>query len=124
MRVFAAVLLLSACQDLHEYQGAWHGTVSGDPQLAVSAPPTMSLIITSVDHTQIAGNVDGIDFTSLRHAAADAMAEARVGPDALRTYFAFLSTGPLVVISLFPDQRVEVRLIQGDTVFGLYELRR
>lgn len=124
MRVFAAVMLLAACQDLHEYQGAWHGTVSGDPQLAVSAPPTMMLTINSVDHTQISGTVDGIDFASLRHVSADAMAEVRVGRDALRTYFAFLPTGPLVVISLFPDQRVEVRLILGDTMFGLYELHR
>ena len=84
----------------------------------------MTLTIRSVDHTQIAGNVDGIDFTSLRHVAADAMAEVRVGGDALRSYFAFLPTGPLVVISLFPDQRVEVRLIQGDNIFGLYELHR
>jgi hypothetical protein len=126
MRVFAAVLLLSACQDLHEYQGAWHGGVSADPQLSAGTGtlyPTLDMDITSIDHTRISGTINGMPFSSMEHAAADALAEVRVGHDALRTYFGWWTTY-LVIVSVFPDQRVEVRLILGDSYYGVYELHR
>jgi hypothetical protein len=124
MRVFAALLLLAGCQDLHDFRGAWHGTLSGDPELAVGATPTVEMLITEIDQQQLAGTINGQPFSSLRHAAGDALADVRVGPSALRTYFGFLSASMLAIVSVYPDRRVEVRLIQGNDLYGVYYLGR
>lgn len=128
MRVFAVLLLLAGCQDLHDFQGNWHGVVSSDPNLSVGvgqppAQPTVDLTISYADHTRLSGTINAMPFASFKYAAADALAEVRVGGDALRSYFGSLGT-TLAIVSLFPDQRVEVRLIQGDQLFAVYDLRR
>jgi hypothetical protein len=123
MRVFALMLALSACQDLRDFEGNWRGPVSGDPQLASGAPvQTLSLSLTQVDHTQITGVMNGLPLSTIKHAAADAVADVAVGRDALRSYFAY-NGGAWAIVSLFPDQRIEVRLIAGDTLY-FYDLRR
>lgn len=128
MRVFAAVLLLVGCQDLHDFQGNWHGVVSADPNLSVGVAQmpeyqTLDLSITYADHTRMTGVINQAPFASFKYASADALAEVRVGGDALRSYFGPAGAN-LAIVSLFPDQRVEVRLIQGDQLFAVYDLRR
>ena len=123
MRVIAALLLLVGCQDLHDFQGDWRGSISADPNLSAGAPvQTVNLTVASVDHTQITGTFNGSTLTTLKGASADVLAEVRVGRDALRTYFTY-AEGVWAIVSLFPDQRIEVRVIAGDSLY-LYDLRR
>ena len=92
---------------------------------------SIDLSINVIDHTHVAGVLNGTPFASLKFASADALADVQVGRDALRSYFAFVGPScvadvpsPLVILSLFPNQRVEVRLIRADGLSGLYELHR
>jgi hypothetical protein len=137
--LFAAILALAAagCQDLRNFKGTWHGSLSQDPALAqgFAAGSTAALEITAADTLSIHGRLslpplfDETALVSIAGAAADALGEAKVGSSALRTYFAFAtptSGDPaLLVVSLFEGERVELRVVRGTAdLFGLFDLAK
>ncbi|HJZ84625.1 MAG TPA: hypothetical protein VKN99_05605 [Polyangia bacterium] len=136
-RFVLALFFVAGCQDLRDYRGQWTGGLAADPELqhGVACDPAMSpraqLTIEAVDHVSLRGQLavtpmlPNVTLESIKRASGDALGEARVGHDALRSYLAFLPTGWLTVVSLFPDERVEVRVISGtDDLYCLFLLRR
>jgi hypothetical protein len=70
-----------------------------------------------------------VRFEPIRHASDDALGDLRLDGEPLRTFLGFLRppTGQpyLAVVSLFAEDRIDVRLIRGpDEAYGVFSLRR
>jgi hypothetical protein len=135
--VLAIGLLLAGCQDLRAFRGSWSGHAAADPTLLAgfAADQTAALTIDEADQQTLAGTVtvspllEGVPVEPVRRAAGDALGNIRVGRDALRSYVGFAQptsgAPPLVVISLLPDDRVELRVVRGaDELYGIFPLTR
>src|SRR5262245_48280580 len=135
--LLGAALVLAGCQDLRSFRGSWGGGLTGDSELAAGFPTVAraALTIDSADHLglhgrlTISGLFDGTPIDSVRRASGDALGAVKVGAAPLHSYVAFAEaqtgTPALAVISLFQDDRVELRIIRGtDELYGVFLLRR
>jgi hypothetical protein len=137
-----AVLSGAGCQDLRSYHGLYRGNLVRDETLRqgfggadFGQDPAMTLDIGAVDRLALHGTLtvpglfDAAPLDSIARASGDALGEAKVGHDPLRSYFAFVTASSggaaLAVVSLLTDDRVEVRIIRGnDELYGLFLLER
>jgi hypothetical protein len=130
-------LTLAACEDLREYAGPWTGEISADPHLAHGfvAGTTISAEVTAVNRDNVALTLtlqpggQALPFIPIRRASGDVLADVQLPGEPLRTFFGFVQPpgeSPLLtVVSLFPENRLEVRLIRGaDDAYGVFSLRR
>lgn len=137
---------LTGCADLREFRGTWRGErVGSDPSLLVGAlgDNVAELVIESLDrhglaaHLRIEGPAgrDGrfdVALASVPGAEADVLAGMTFDGAPLRTYLSFVEpvegTGgsALAVVSLYDDERVELRLLRGGAspLYGIFALRR
>ena len=129
------LLAPAGCQDLREYSGDWTGELSSDPALAHGFAPG-TLISANVS----AASRDGIElvatweshsapFVPIRRASGDVLSEVQLPGEPLRTFFGFVQppgeAAYLSIVSLFPENRLELRLIRGaDEAYGVFSLRR
>jgi hypothetical protein len=138
----AAAALLGAlaaagCEDLRQFAGSWAGEVSRDPQHqhgfgagAVLAARIANATRYSVDMTvTLPGQTGAVRFEPIRHAADDVLADVRFAGEPLRTFFGFVSPPEqapyLAVVSLYAEERVEIRLIRGpNEAYGVFALSR
>lgn len=133
----AALLVLVACSDLRDFHGQWSGPRVGDAALlAVHVPSgTATLSIDRIDGHGLAGRltVDGLvpeaALTSIQAAEADVLSGITFSGAPLRVYLAFVPVpdgggDALVIVALYDDHRVEVRLLRGGTtpLYGIYAL--
>lgn len=139
------LLALVACSDLREFRGEWRGARVGVastpdasdivPELKVGAGGAAALAIDAIDghHLEARLTVDGLvsetSITSLAGAEADVLAGITFGGNPLRVFLAFVAIPDgggeaLVVVALYDDRRVEVRLLRGGTapLYGIYAL--
>jgi hypothetical protein len=142
-RILAAAALLAValaaggCEDLRQFAGSWAGEVSRDPQHqhgfgagAVLAARIANATRYSVDMTvTLPGQTGAVRFEPIRHAADDVLADVRLAGEPLRTFFGFVSPPDqapyLAVVSLYAEERVEIRLIRGpDEAYGVFALGR
>jgi hypothetical protein len=99
------------------------------------ADTSASLAIETIDSHGLAARlaIDGMlpetTLTSLEGAEADALAGITFGGNPLRVYLAFVAMPDgggeaLVVVALYDDRRVEVRLLRGGTtpLYGIFAL--
>ena len=139
MRSATLVLLtLVACSDLREFRGTWQGPVVGDPALQVNPPSgPATLAIEVVDGHQlmarltIQGLLPETVITSLSAAEADVLSDITFSGSPLKVYLAFTAVPDgggeaLVIVALYDDRRVEVRVLRGGTrslysIFALSE---
>jgi hypothetical protein len=147
MRARAAAVLcllaLSACEDLREYHGDWTGGMTADPHLNRGFAPgtTVNASVESVNRSEIrlaltvipGGGVGmpspALPFLPISAAAGDILADMQLPGEPLRTYLGFVQppgeTGFLTVVSLYPENRMEMRLIRGpNDAYGVFFLRR
>lgn len=133
-----AVLTLVACNDLREFHGMWAGPRVGEgPALQVNVTDGRArLFIDRVDpHAGLTAqlSVDGLlsetSITSLPGAEADVLAGITFSGAPLRVYLAFAPVPDgggeaLVVVALYDDRRVDVRLLRGGTkpLYGIFAL--
>jgi hypothetical protein len=124
-----ALIAIAACNDLRDFRGDWAGPrVGADPSLkiGVADDATARLSIDALDPHGIHATlfVDGLtanaDVTSLAGAEADALAGTTFAGSPLRVYFAFVDVPDghgqaMAIIALFPEQRVELRVLRGGT---------
>jgi hypothetical protein len=133
------LLLWVGCSDLREFRGTWRGRGIKDPVLQVNVPDVpdggVTLAIDRVDNhgfearLAIAGVLPETAITSLPQAEADVLAGITFGGGPLRVYLAFAAMPDgggeaLVVVALYDDHRVEVRLLRGGRapLYGIFAL--
>lgn len=132
---------LPGCSDLREFRGTWRGARVGDAAvLKVGIAPgtvTGALVIDSIDghgleaRLAIDGFLPETVIKSLPGAEADVLAGLTFTGAPLRVYLAFAAMpdgggDALVVVALYDDRRIEVRLLRGGTrplydIFALAE---
>jgi hypothetical protein len=131
------LLTLVGCNDLREFRGTWQGPRLGEQgsALRLGAGAAASLSIDHIDAHRLAGRlaVDGLMsetmISSLAGAEADVLAGMTFGGAPLRVFLAFAPVPDgggeaLVVVALYDDRRVEVRVLRGGSValYGIFAL--
>ncbi len=130
---------LGACTDVRDHAGGWSGIRVGDApalRVGVASDATIELDIATIDKHGLAatltvtGLIDAAPVTSLEGAEADVLAGLTFAGSPLRVYLAFAATSDgggdaLVVVALYEDDRLEVRLLRGGAtpVYGVFALR-
>ena len=135
--VIAALLLAAGCEDIRRFEGTWVGPVSADPahQHGFTSTSFLRATVGPVSRTSIELSMElpeagtSVPFDPIRHASDDVLGDLRLDGEPLRTYLGFLrTTGAqpfLAVVSLFAEDRIDVRLIRGpDDAYGVFSLRR
>lgn len=133
----ALVVLAAGCEDVRQFQGSWAGPVAADPahQQGFAADAVVRANVASVSRTTLQMNValpgraDTVAFEPIRHAADDALGDLRLEGEPLRTFLGYVrpqGEAPiLAVVSLFAEDRIDLRLIRGpDELYGVFALRR
>ena len=134
-------LMLVACSDLREFHGAWSGRQVGESsevRVGVAADGGAILAIDEVDERHlaarltIAGLLLETPIASIRGAEADVLAGITFSGAPLRVFLAFAPVADgrgdaLVIVALYDDHRVEVRLLRGGTeatqLYAIFALR-
>jgi hypothetical protein len=132
-----AALTASGCEDLRQFAGGWAGEISRDPQHqhgfapgAVVAARIASATRYGIDMTiTLPGESGALRFEPIRHAAGDVLADVRLPGEPLRTFLGFVSPASqapyLTIVSLYAEDRLEIRLIRGpNEVYGVFALSR
>jgi hypothetical protein len=129
------LLTLFACNDLREFRGGWSGARVGDAPVRIGAGDAADLAIDGIDAHGLAARltVEGLlpetAFTSLEAAEADVLGNLTFSGGPLRVYLGFvpvpdLGGEALVVVALYDDRRIEVRLLRGGAqpLYAIYAL--
>jgi hypothetical protein len=138
MSAVAAGSSLAGCNDVRDFRGDWQGARVGDaPVLKVGVSDTASadLDINTVDvhglsaTLSIDGLVSAADVESLPGAEADALAQMTFTGAPLRVYLGFVPIldgigEAMVMIALYDDARVEVRVMRGglSPIYAIFTL--
>jgi hypothetical protein len=139
---WATLVLLSlvACSDLREFRGTWGGRLnenvfvqSGIPDAATGTTATLSIDV--VNSHELAGRlmVPGLfaeaPIATLPQAEADVLSDITFAGAPLKVYLAFAAAADgggdaLVVVALYDDRRVEVRVLRGEPrpLYGIFSL--
>ena len=132
-----AATVLGSCEDLRQFTGSWAGRISRDPnhQHGFPADAMLRARVTGVSRygidleVTLPGATAAVPFTPMRHAADDILADAQLTGDPLRTYFGFVRAPAgeayLAVVSIFSEDRLEVRLIRGpEETYAVFYMTR
>jgi hypothetical protein len=131
-----ALLSVAGCEDIRRLEGEWSGPVSGDPahRQGFSADALMRATVSTVSRRAIEMTIElppeaPLRFQPIRHATDDVLGDMRLDGEPLRTFLGYLrpATGEpfLAVVSLFSEDRIDVRIIRGpDETYGVFALRR
>lgn len=131
----------AGCMDIREFDGRWRGGIvveSAVRQGFAEDTRVDPLELSNVDLqgltatlTTSDGKFDQQDLTPVHKFAADTLASLDFDGNPLRSYLLFgsLTSEPkscaaMAVISLFSDDRVELRIIRGNDLFGVFSLDR
>lgn len=134
-------LLCVACLDVRDFEGRWTGERVGEAaELRQGFPDraAATLEIEQADlrslraHLTIEGDVlDQALIQPIPGAEADALAGITFDGSPARVYLAFAATADgggdaLVVVALYSDERVEVRVLRGglQPLYGVFLLER
>lgn len=132
------LLTLLACNDLRDFRGEWSGARVGDAAVLAqgfAGKPVAHLAIDALGVHGLQGRlaIDGVlpeaAITSVDGAEADALAGLTFTGGPLRAYLAFATLpdgggDALVVVALYDDRRVEVRVLRGGPrpLYGIFAL--
>ena len=131
------LLLLLGCTDLREFRGTWAGPRIGNAAALHTGVlgTTAQLIIDHIDGHSFAARlgVDGLfpptPISSIPGVEADALSDLTFTGDPLKVYLSFVTVPDnhgdgLLVIALFDDHRIEVRLIRGGgfPLYGIWSM--
>lgn len=135
-----AAFALAGCNDLRDFRGPWQGPRVGDAaplKVGIADTATATLDIASVDLHGLTGTltVDGLvtaqPVEPVPGAEADVLAGITYDSGPLRVYLGFVPVDDglgdaTVVVSVYDDDRVEVRLLRGGTakIYAIFALRR
>jgi len=131
----------TGCVDVREYEGEWLGEVASEPlvrQGFAEGARVEPLVLGKVDLEGISATLTTTDdkfkrtpLTRVVKFSNDTLASLTFDGDPLRSYllFAPLASEPagppaMMLISLFTDDRVELRILRGNDLFGVFHLAR
>jgi hypothetical protein len=123
------VFATGACNDVRGYEGTWTGKRVGDTpvlRVGVAQDATAMLAIDAIDthgirgRLTVSGLITNAPIASVDGAEADVLSGITFGGSPQRVYLAFASVPDgggeaLVVIALYDETRVEVRVLRGGT---------
>jgi hypothetical protein len=132
-----AMVLGAACNDVRDFRGTWQGSRVGEVDvLRVGAGDRATLSIDEIDKHGIQARlaVDNLlletTLVSVPGAEADALANMTFAGSPLRVYLAFVPLDDgggdaLVLIALFDDERVEVRMLRSGSspLYAIFALK-
>lgn len=144
MAVVLLALSTNGCVDLRTFNGEWEGNISVESAIrqgfAADAQIT-SLQLTDVTTAHVDatlstsdGIFDGSVLETIEGVTSDVLANLTFDGNPLRSYMMFselaeepdgdqVSNGPAwIVLSLFDDSRVEMRIMRRNNIFGLFAL--
>ena len=139
---WATLVLLSlvACSDLREFRGTWSGRLNENAVVlagisdAVARSTSRLAIDVATSHElrarlTIPGLLPETAIATLPQVEADVLSDITFTGAPLKVYLAFAPTtdgggDALVVIALYDDRRVEVRLVRGGprSLYGIFAL--
>jgi hypothetical protein len=131
-----ALLGAAGCEDIRRLEGEWSGPVSADPahRQGFSADAMMRATVKTVSRRAIEMTIElppegPLPFLPIRHATDDVLGDMRLDGEPLRTFLGYLRPAAgepfLAVVSLFSEDRIDVRIIRGpDETYGVFPLRR
>ena len=136
-----ALTALSGCIDIRNFEGVWQGKVVVEPEVRQGFTNDVavdSLVLANIDLQELSASLTTSDgkfsstpLTKVRKFSNDAMADLSFNSAALRSYllFAPLATEEegwpaMLLISLFSDEHVELRVVRGNDLFGVFHLQR
>lgn len=138
--LLVVVALAGACTQLDDFTGTWTGSVVHPEAVRAgfSEHATASLSLEVLDVAEATGSLttdatdegrfDAAPLTRPRWLSSDALSTlAFDGADfANYLFFARPARGDpaLVVVSLDPEDRIELRILRGEDLFGVFELTR
>jgi hypothetical protein len=141
VRVATLLVLIVACvgcNDLRDFRGTWRGPrVGSGPALNVglTGGAQATLEIDEIDAHGIQANLslDGLvmdqSFAPVPGAEADVLSLMSFAGSPLRVYLGFVPTidgsgDALAIVALYPDHRVEVRVLRGGAapVYAIFAL--
>jgi hypothetical protein len=134
--VAALVATATGCEDIRRFEADWAGTVSADPAHRQGFPDgaPMRVTISTVSRRGLEATIalppEGpLPFLPIAHARDDILGDLRLEGEPLRTFLGFLRPPAgepyLTVVSLFSEDRVDVRVIRGpDEAYGVFTLYR
>ncbi|MCA9665772.1 MAG: hypothetical protein KC503_09300 [Myxococcales bacterium] len=141
----ALVLVLAAsvagCVDVRSFEGEWRGSIVEDPAVrqgfspdAEVAPLMLAgITLQTLDATLTTndGKFSATPLTRVSRASSDALGSLTFEGDPLRSYLLFgpvneaSEGGPAtMIVSLYGDSHVEMRIFRGSDIFGVFYLRR
>jgi hypothetical protein len=132
-----ALLFVLGCTDVRDFRGTWQGKRVGEsPALRVGPGNTATLVVESIDSHGITARltvtalVPETTITSLPGAEADAIAAITFPGNPFRVFLAFAAIpdgggDALVLIALYDDARVEVRLLRSGAIplYSIFALK-
>ena len=124
------LVLAFACNDVRAYEGTWSGKRVGDTpvlRVGVADDATATLAIDGIDthgmrgHLTISGLVTDAEVASVAGAEADVLSGITFNGSPQRVYLSFVAVPDaggeaLVVIALYDQTRIEVRVLRGGGV--------
>ena len=138
--LFALLVPWTACVQLEDYTGTWSGAVLADDAVRAGFEPgtTATLELEVRGESDASGTLTTDGTATGRFAAAALVPWPELSADALSTlvfdgadftnylFFARPEGGEpaLVVVSLDPEERVALRVLRGEDLFGVFPLRR
>jgi len=138
--LLALLLTPAACVQLEDYTGTWSGSVLADDAVRAGfAPETTATLELDVRGRSDASGTLTTEGTGIgRFVSAELVPWPELSADALSTlvfdgadfvnylFFARPEGGDpaLVVVSLDPEERVALRVLRGEDLFGVFPLGR
>jgi hypothetical protein len=131
----------SGCIDIQSFEGNWSGTVIGEEALRQGFSPEARVDILSLSKLDLRhvsaivttsdGKFSKTQLSLVAKYSNDSLASLTFDGAPLRTYLLFSPVeneedGRLasIFISLFSDDHVEMRVIRGNDLFGVFHLER
>jgi len=144
MRLILVLLIVAGftgCIDVRNFAGTWSGDVVSEPALrqgftdAVRVDPLelsnvdlegISAVLTTSDK-----KFEGAVLNRVPKFSNDTLASLTFDGDPLRSYLLFASLASeserraaMMLVSLFSDEHVELRILRDNDLFGVFHLRR
>lgn len=131
--------LAGGCLDVRDFEGSWSGDIISEASVRqgfTAAARVDELELSQVDLNRLSATLTTSDgkfknsrLTRVIRYTADPMASMSFDSNPVRSYLHFAPLAnetrgcdAMVLISLFGDQHVEMRVIRGNDLFGVFKL--